>query len=358
MPLGDEHLMPRVNNMFVDEENNREELERLLDVIPADKRSRSADISRNAIRSRHTMVGNNNFAGRYVTKVVSVFPLEVSKRFVWPHLTPDGIYRPSGRLILRKLFDIDHMDNTLLVITPTAMATRCANKYIVHCYTVDTQWHLGTSNLVNNETALLKQALGPDGLSIIFCSSYINLEDAYMSTPIKAQLFQMHKMKCKAPVLTWYRGRCISLHMWSSESQDTDIVVEPDMDCSCHTRNGQKWRNPQRVEGGNELPPRRPVEQRLPTGRGTGGREVKKSSNEKKTVPPQKPKVLSNRNSQLAENVLRSGHRRIAKITEQSLMKNPRIPKEKNNTVKNSHWRLPVPTSATLSLASVGKSRR
>lgn len=338
LPLFDEHLMPRVSNMFVDEENHREELEGLLDDVHAQRRSKSADIIK---KSRHTMVSNNNVAGRYVTKVVSVFPLEVSKRYVWPHLTPDGIYRPSGRLILRKLFNIDHMDNTLLVITPTAMATRSANKYIVHCYTVDTQWHLGTSNLVNNETALLKQALGPAGLSIIFCSSYITLEDAYMSSPIKAQLFQMHKMQCKAPVLTWYKGRCISLHMWSTESQDTEIVVEPEIS-PCHTRNGLK-RNPQRAEGGNELP------QRLPTGR---GREVKKSLD--KPVPPQKP----SRNSLLAGNVLRSSQRRIAKTTEQSLLKNPKIPKERNNTVKNSHWRLPLPTNVTLSLASVGNSRR
>lgn len=340
MSVGDEHLMPRISNILVDEENSREELEGLLDSICAEMMSKSVDVSKTALRSCHTIASNNNFAGRYVTKVVSLFPLEVSKRFVWPHLTHDGLYQPSGRLILRKLFNIDHTDNTLLVITPTATLSRSMNKYIVHCYTVDTQWHLGASNLINNETALLKQALGPDSLSIIFCSSYINLEDAYTSSPIKGQVFQMLKMQCKAPVLTWYRGRCISLHMWSNESQDMDIVIEPESR-TCDSLNCLR-RSLQRVRGG-----------RLPT-----GGQLKKRDNVVGTgagarqMPPKIPKGL-----QLADTMLKSSQLK-SNLTEPSPKKNPKLAKGKNNTVKNSHWRLPVSTRACHSLAAVVKSRR
>lgn len=217
MSLDYEHLMPRGSNMSVNGEHKREELEEMLDVIYTESSPSNNESS---------VSGIDNFAGRYVTKVVSVFPLEVSKRFVWPHITHDGMYRPSGQLILRKLFNIDITDNALLVITPTATASRCVDKYIVHCYTVDTQWHLGASNLVNNETALLKQSLGPGTLSVIYCSSYIELEDAYMPTAIKGQLFKMHELQSKVPMLTWYKGRCISLHLWSSESQDNNL--DPD----------------------------------------------------------------------------------------------------------------------------------
>lgn len=217
MSLDYEHLMPRGSNMSVNGEHKREELEEMLDVIYTESGPSNNESS---------VSGIDNFAGRYVTKVVSVFPLEVSKRFVWPHITHDGMYRPSGQLILRKLFNIDITDNALLVITPTATASRCVDKYIVHCYTVDTQWHLGASNLVNNETALLKQSLGPGTLSVIYCSSYIELEDAYMPTAIKGQLFKMHELQSKVPMLTWYKGRCISLHLWSSESQDNNL--DPD----------------------------------------------------------------------------------------------------------------------------------
>lgn len=227
MSLDYDHLMPRGSNMSVNGERKREELEGMLDVIYTESSpSVNNKNSKSQLSKDYSVSGIDNFAGRYVTKVVSVFPLEVSKRFVWPHITHDGIYRPSGQLILRKLFNIDITDNALLVITPTATASRCVDKYIVHCYTVDTQWHLGASNLVNNETALLKQSLGPGTLSVIFCSSYIELEDAYMPTAIKGQLFKMLELQSKVPMLTWYKGRCISLHLWSSESQDNNM--DPD----------------------------------------------------------------------------------------------------------------------------------
>lgn len=220
-----DHLMPRGSNMSVSGESKREELEELLDVMYTESGPSDNNKSNNAkSQSSHDSVGGiDKFAGRYVTKVVSVFPLEVTKRFVWPHITHEGIYRPSGQLILRKLFDIDITDNALLVITPTATASRCVDKFIVHCYTVDTQWHLGASNLVNNETALIKHCLGPDTLSVIYCSSYIELEDAYMPTAIKGQLFKMLELQSRVPMLTWYKGRCISLHLWSRETQENHM---------------------------------------------------------------------------------------------------------------------------------------
>ncbi|KAH8397981.1 hypothetical protein KR222_007802 [Zaprionus bogoriensis] len=245
MPLNDEHSVP------VDQENVREELEEMLDIIyretapmalvassyhqlPArntfKKQPKPAQTGQAVQLGAASLTGQHDsstefasFAGRYVTKVVSVYPLEVTKRFVWPHLTHEGICRPSAKLIVRKLFNIDTMENALLVITPTATASRGSDKCIVHCYTKDTQWHLGASNLVSSEKELiLQQAHGPEALSVIFCSAYIELEDAYMPTAIKAQLFEMLEQQTKLPVDLWYKGRRITLDLWCTKTPEEE----------------------------------------------------------------------------------------------------------------------------------------
>lgn len=322
-----DHLMPRGSNMSVNGEHKREELEEMLDVIytePGPSNNKNAKSQ----SSHDSVSGIDNFAGRYVTKVVSVFPLEVSKRFVWPHITRDGIYRPSGQLILRKLFNIDITDNALLVITPTATASRCVDKYIVHCYTVDTQWHLGASNLVNNETALLKHCLGPDTLSVIFCSSYIELEDAYMPTAIKGQLFKMLELQSKVPMLTWYKGRCISLHLWSSESQENNIKPDALSEPSQSEQNLNSTYGLKRRPGGS-------TSRRGPAATVQFGKANKSVADvdaavaaNGKTVPHKKPRALPC--SLPASNVDRGSRsgKREPKIAEMPLRKEPKNSRE------------------------------
>ncbi|KAH8265674.1 hypothetical protein KR044_011301 [Drosophila immigrans] len=188
-----------------DQEKAREDIEELLDMI-----YKSSSVARKESIDDQSLI----FPGRYMTKVVCVFPLEVSKRFVRPLAT-----QPTAELIVHKLFGIQTLGNLLLLITPTATASRHIEKYIVHCYAVDTQWHLGVTSLTVSERDLIQNEQQPANYALIFCSSYIELEDAFMPTSIKGQLFDVLRKRSISPIATWYKGHPLSLQFWSSDPE-------------------------------------------------------------------------------------------------------------------------------------------
>jgi len=208
-----------------DHEKAREDIEEMLDMIYKEKSESESNLKRYREMIENSRIVDTNeenpsiFPGRYVTKVVCVFPLEVSKRFVRPCWSSDENVESSADFIIRKLFGIEKLGNLLLLITPTAITPRNVEKYIVHCYTVDTQWHLGVTSLIGRERDLIKNEENPEKYSVIFSSSYIELEDAFMPTSLKGQLFDVLRKRSIDATKIWYKNNRITLQYWSSDPE-------------------------------------------------------------------------------------------------------------------------------------------
>ncbi|KAL7742827.1 hypothetical protein ACLKA6_012251 [Drosophila palustris] len=245
----DQEERPDAISQDEDQEKAREDIEEMLDMIYKEASEPGCSVVKRCpeVPEDLNIVGTNDenpliFPGRYVTKVVCVFPLEVSKRFVRPHLTSDGCFQPSAELIVHKLFGIPKLGNLLLLITPTPVASRRVEKYIVHCYAVDTQWHLGVTSLIGSERDLVKSEQNPEKYSVIFCSSYIELEDAFMPTSIKGQLFDVLRKRSMDPTMFWYKGNQMTLEYWSSdlEHYQKESPVQISTDASSPLMQGKR----------------------------------------------------------------------------------------------------------------------
>ncbi|KAH8411756.1 hypothetical protein KR215_010583 [Drosophila sulfurigaster] len=218
-----------------DQEKAREDIEALLDMIYKEQPSNSSAQKLPSKESNNTDTALI-IPGRYMTKVVCVFPLEVSKRFVRPHASSDGHIQPTAELLIHKLFGIPKLGNLLLLITPTATASRRIEKYILHCYAIDTQWHLGVTSLTGSERDLIKEQQQCEHYALIFCSSYIELEDAFMPTSIKSQVFDVLRKRSINPIDTWYKGNSLSLQYWSSDPEQYQKEKTPAFTSSVYGR--------------------------------------------------------------------------------------------------------------------------
>lgn len=149
------------------------------------------------------------FPGRYVTRVVRVRPFEVTKRFVRPQLTSGCKSEPNADSVLNKIFGILNLQNLLLVITPTE---EISDKYIVHGYAIDGERHLGVTSLTNDEKDLIVYTQRPDSYNIIYCSTYLQLEDAFKKTEIRNRIFDVLQHRPAKPIRTYYNGKEVELY--------------------------------------------------------------------------------------------------------------------------------------------------
>lgn len=149
------------------------------------------------------------FAGRYLTKVERADPFEVSKRFVGPHLQNNIDDYPDPERIVRKIFGIRDLKNVLLLITPSF--ERQKDKHILHGYEIDSQKHLGVTSLTSIDRELFERFHDSSNYSIMYCSIYLELRDAYMNEQIREKIFSSLSMQSMVPVGSFYKGRMITL---------------------------------------------------------------------------------------------------------------------------------------------------
>lgn len=148
------------------------------------------------------------FPGRYVTRVLTVRPFEVTKRFVRPQITFSKGSEPNADSVLNKLFGITNLESLLLLITPTEEPSE---KHIVHGFAIDGERHLGVTSLTTDEKDLLVYTQRPDNYTIVFCSSYVALEDAFKKTEIRNRIFEITISRPTKPIIVNYDGDEVSL---------------------------------------------------------------------------------------------------------------------------------------------------
>lgn len=148
------------------------------------------------------------FPGRYVTRVLTVRPFEVTKRFVRPQISFAKGSEPNADTVLNKLFGITNLENLLLLITPTE---EVSDKHIVHGFAIDGELHQGVTSLTTDEKDLLVYTQRPDNYTIVFCSNYIALEDAFKKTEIRNRVFEITLSRPKKPIIVNYDGDDVTL---------------------------------------------------------------------------------------------------------------------------------------------------
>lgn len=167
------------------------------------------------------------FGGRNVIVVDRISPLKVSKRIVKPQFTNDGSFKPNPEWVLKKLFRMQDLSNLLLLITPTVTGRKLSDEHVLHGYEVNTQLHLGVTILTTEERELILREHNPKNYSLIFCTGYINLEDAFMKSPIRDQIFHVLQHKPSQAICAW-NGDCrIILHYHSCDPKPSDIIISP-----------------------------------------------------------------------------------------------------------------------------------
>ncbi|KAM8718997.1 hypothetical protein ACLKA7_011662 [Drosophila subpalustris] len=166
------------------------------------------------------------FGGRCVITVDRISPIKVSRRFIKPQFSRDGHFRPNPENIVRKLFRAQDLSNILLLITPTAAARRQSDEHVMHGYEVDTQLHLGVTVLTTREREVIEREHNPHNYFLIFSSSYIELEDAFMKTPIRDQVFHVLRQKPLNAVCAWNCDCRIILHyrLCDEERRNMEII--------------------------------------------------------------------------------------------------------------------------------------
>ncbi|KAL7743284.1 hypothetical protein ACLKA6_012453 [Drosophila palustris] len=166
------------------------------------------------------------FGGRCVIIVDRIFPIKVSRRFIKPQFSRDGHFRPNPENIVRKLFRAQDLSNILLLITPTAAARRQSDEHVMHGYEVDTQLHLGVTVLTTGEREVIEREHNPHNYFLIFSSSYIELEDAFMKTPIRDQIFHVLRQKPLNAICAWNCDCRIILHyrLCDEERRNMEII--------------------------------------------------------------------------------------------------------------------------------------
>ncbi|XP_017871790.1 PREDICTED: uncharacterized protein LOC108619621 [Drosophila arizonae] len=187
----------------------RKEVEEILGMIYSE--SSAAGLSGNLISSETRILGRLEtvtFPGRYVTRVLTVRPFEVTKRFVRPQITFSKGSEPNADSVLNKLFSITNLENLLLLITPTEEPSE---KHIVHGFAIDGERHLGVTSLTTDEKDLLVYTQRPDNYTIVFCSSYVTLEDAFKKTEIRNRVFEITISRPTKPIIVNYDGDEVSL---------------------------------------------------------------------------------------------------------------------------------------------------
>lgn len=149
------------------------------------------------------------FAGRYMTKVERAEPFEVSKRFVGPHMKQNIGDYPDPERIVRKIFRIKNLNNVLLLITPSFEKQK--DKHIVHGFAIDTKQHLGVTSLTTLDREHIERFHSSLNYSLMYCSIYLELKDAYMNKQIREKIFSTLSMRSMVPVGSFYRDRMITL---------------------------------------------------------------------------------------------------------------------------------------------------
>ncbi|TDG39423.1 hypothetical protein AWZ03_014153 [Drosophila navojoa] len=191
--------------------NERKEVEEILGMIYSE--SPGAGCSGNLISSESRIldrIETVTFPGRYVTRVLTVRPFEVTKRFVRPQITFTKGSEPNADGVLNKLFGITNFENLLLLITPTEEPSE---KHIVHGYAIDGERHIGVTSLTGDEKDLLVYTQRPDNYTIVFCSSYIALADAFKKTDIRNRIFEVTISRPTKPIIVNYDGDEMSLSL-------------------------------------------------------------------------------------------------------------------------------------------------
>lgn len=149
------------------------------------------------------------FAGRYMTRVERTNPLEVSKRFVGPHLKSDTNACPDAERLVRKLFGVRNLTNVLLLITPSFEKQK--DKHILHGYVIHGKRHLGVTSLTTADKELIERSQKSGKYSIMYCSTYLELKDAYNNEEIKEKIFKTLSTQSSVPVCSFFKDRMLTL---------------------------------------------------------------------------------------------------------------------------------------------------
>lgn len=144
-----------------------------------------------------------------MTRVERASPFEVSKRFVGPQLKSDANDCPDPERIVRKIFGIRNLSNVLLLITPSFEKEK--DKHILHGYVIDGQRHLGVTSLTTADRELIEGTHKPRNYSIMYCSVYLELKDAYMNENIKEKIFKTLGMQSMVPVCSFFKDKMLTL---------------------------------------------------------------------------------------------------------------------------------------------------
>lgn len=158
------------------------------------------------------------FPGRYVLHVEKVSPLEISRDFVEPQISEDGQSAPSGCSILANLFGSQSPTDLLVVITPTALEHKA--EAVVHGFDLVTMEHLGTTIMDDSEWELIEQTHDSSNFQVIFCSSYIALEDVSEPTLIRETLQDLQQQAFKEIQIVPYDETLLSLYYRRGPAQD------------------------------------------------------------------------------------------------------------------------------------------
>lgn len=168
-----------------------------------------------------------------MTKVERADPFEVSKRFVGPHLQNDEDDYPDPERIVRKIFGIRNLKNVLLLITPSF--ERQKDKHILHGYAIDTKEHVGVTSLTSIDRELIERFHNSSNYSLMYCSIYLELKDAYMNQQIREKIFSTLSMRSMVPVGSFYKDRMITLKkpakrsLGRTSSENSILIKTPDI---------------------------------------------------------------------------------------------------------------------------------
>lgn len=168
-------------------------------------RSKTFQVGPAAAKKSETLL----FAGRYLTKVERANPFEVSKRFVGPQLKGNLNDCPDPERIVRKIFGVRNLTNVLLLITPSFEKQK--DKHILHGYVIDGQRHLGVTSLTTPDKELIERTHKPRNYSIVYCSAYLELKDAYMNEKIKEKIFKTLSTQSMVPVCSFFKDKMLTL---------------------------------------------------------------------------------------------------------------------------------------------------
>ncbi|XP_062139787.1 uncharacterized protein LOC133848305 [Drosophila sulfurigaster albostrigata] len=234
------------------------------------------------------------FGGRCVISVDHISPLKVSRRILKPQLTSDGYFRPNPERIVQRLFGILDLRHLLLLITPTIAVRRQANEHVLHGFEVATQLHLGVTILTSKERELIELQHNASNYALIFCSGYIDLEDLYLKTPIKDQIFNvLHQKPTKAVCVSNGESRIILHYRCCAEERAMSLVQPRELSAAYLSSSSASSSNCLRQIGGEvEIPP--PVEDKPKKKRKLVKRvkQKKTSASSQSKLSKKKPKKL------------------------------------------------------------------